>query len=107
MKIGKVGLSITLTFFVYSSPDVDEILLGPTQSKKRTVTPFNISKTTLLYTEYENKVGIQGYQISIESQKLTLNDFQAYCIIAKNRIGSSDYHFEIIKKGKLFIKSAF
>ncbi|VDI04034.1 Hypothetical predicted protein, partial [Mytilus galloprovincialis] len=98
VKIGKVGQPIILTFLVYSYPNVEEIFLGPAQSIKRKVTKFNVLNTTLLYTEFDNKVGIQGYEISIESPKLNLEDFQAYCITVKNRLGSSDYHFEIIKK---------
>lgn len=101
MQIGKVGQSITLRFLVYSYPDIKEILLGSTHSSKRKLTTFNVLNTTLLYTEFEIKVGIQGYEISIESQKLNLDDFQTYSITAKNRRGSSDYHFEIIKKGRL------
>lgn len=101
MQIGKVGQSITLKFLVYSYPDIKEILLGSTHSSKRKLTTFNVLNTPLLYTESEIKVGIQGYEISIESQKLNLDDFQAYSITAKNRRGSSDYHFEIIKKGRL------
>lgn len=101
VKIGKVGQAIILTFLVYSYPNVEDIFLGPAQSIKRKVTKFNVLSTTLLYTEFDNKVGIQGYEISIESPKFNLEDFQTYCITVKNRLGSSDYHFEIIKKGKI------
>ncbi|CAC5382518.1 unnamed protein product [Mytilus coruscus] len=101
VKIGKVGHSIKLSFRIYSYPDNEEIFLeklGGTYSRKRKITNFNNSNSTLRYTGFENKVGIQGYEILIEIEILDIKDFRAYCITATNRLGASDYHFEIIKK---------
>ncbi|XP_052084707.1 uncharacterized protein LOC127721929 isoform X3 [Mytilus californianus] len=101
VTIGKVGHSIKLSFLIYSYPDVEEIFLeklGRTYSRKRKITNFNISNFTLRYTGFENKIGIQGYEILIEIEMLDIKDFRAYCITATNRLGASDYHFEIIEK---------
>ncbi|CAC5421331.1 unnamed protein product [Mytilus coruscus] len=101
VKIGKVGDSIELSFHIYSFPDVEEIFLeklGQTHIKKRKISNYKVLNSTLLYTEFNNKVGIYGYEYLIESHKLDIDDFQAYCITANNRLGASDYHFKIIKK---------
>lgn len=103
VKIGKVGDSIELSFYIYSYPDVDELFLqkiGKTHSKKNKISSYNILNATLLYKELNNKVGVQGYEYLIESEKLDTDDFQAYCITAINRLGASDYRFEIRRKGK-------
>ncbi|XP_052084709.1 uncharacterized protein LOC127721932 [Mytilus californianus] len=101
VKIGKVGQSsIRMSFHVYSCPDVEEIFLeklGRMRGKKRKINKYFL-KSTLLYNEFDNKAGIPGYDILIESEERGTDDVQAYCITVKNRLGASDYHFEIIKK---------
>ncbi|CAC5421334.1 unnamed protein product [Mytilus coruscus] len=101
VKIGKVGDSIELSFYIYSFPDVEEIFLDKleqTHNKKRKITNYKVLNSTLLYTEFDNKVGVQGYEYLIESENFNTDDFQAYCITAINRLGASDYCFKIIKK---------
>ncbi|VDI46711.1 Hypothetical predicted protein [Mytilus galloprovincialis] len=96
---GEVGQSITLSFYIYSYPDVDEIVIekiGRKQSRNKQIKNFSISTYTLLYTEFENIVGIEGYKILIERKALELDDFQTYRITAKNQLGKSNYNFEII-----------
>ncbi|CAC5386336.1 unnamed protein product [Mytilus coruscus] len=104
VKIGRMGQSsITLSFHVYSCPDVEEIFLeklGLIRGKKRKINRY-VLKPTVLYNEFDSKAGIQGYDILIESEELDIDDFQAYCITVKNRLGESEYHFEIIKKEEL------
>lgn len=56
---------------------------------------------TLIYSDYNKIVGIEGYEILIESKVLDINDFHLYRITAKNRLGDSNYHFAIIDNGKL------
>ncbi|CAC5391385.1 unnamed protein product [Mytilus coruscus] len=101
VKIGKVEQSsIRISFQVYSCPDVEEIFLEKLESvrgKKRKIIKY-FMKSTLLYNEFDNKVGIPGYDISIEIEELGIDDVQAYCITVKNKLGASDYQFEIIKK---------
>lgn len=105
---GEVGQSITLSFYIYSYPDVDEIVIekiGRKQSRNKQIKNFSISTYTLLYTEFENIVGIEGYKILIERKALELDDFQTYRITAKNQLGESNYNFEIIDIGKYNTKS--
>ncbi|VDI16323.1 Hypothetical predicted protein [Mytilus galloprovincialis] len=95
VKIGEIGQSITLSFYLYSYPDVEEIYiekLGSDLTKNRKRNNFNILNYVLHYTEFDNQLGIHGYEILIEHMVL---DFQVYRITAKNRLGSSDYEFEI------------
>ncbi|CAG2208423.1 unnamed protein product [Mytilus edulis] len=98
---GKVEKSsIRMSFLVYSCPDVEEIFLqklGRMRGKKRKLHKY-ILKSTLLYNELDNETGVPGYDILIESDDLDIEDFQAYIITVTNRLGASDYHFEIIKK---------
>ncbi|XP_071139128.1 uncharacterized protein [Mytilus edulis] len=98
---GKVEQSsIRMSFLVYSCPDVEEIFLqklGRMRGKKRKLHKY-ILKSTLLYNELDNETGVPGYDILIESDELDIEDFQAYIITVTNRLGASDYHFEIIKK---------
>ena len=91
-----------MSFFVYSCPDDEEIFLqklGRMRGKKRKLHNY-VLKSTLLYNELDNETGVPGYDILIESDDLDIEDFQAYIITVTNRLGASDYHFEIIKKGK-------
>ncbi|CAG2185954.1 unnamed protein product [Mytilus edulis] len=99
LKTGTVGLSITMSFYIYSNPDVEEIVIEntgqkPTKSKK--FKHNNLFNSTFLYSEFNNIVGIEGYEILIESEVLDNDDFQVYCITVKNRLGESSYHFAII-----------
>ncbi|VDI73374.1 Hypothetical predicted protein [Mytilus galloprovincialis] len=99
LKTGTVGLSITMSFYIYSNPDVEEIVIEntgqkPTKSKK--FKHNNLFNSTFLYSEFNNIVGIEGYGILIESEVLDNDDFQVYCITVKNRLGESSYHFAII-----------
>ncbi|CAG2190819.1 unnamed protein product [Mytilus edulis] len=99
LKTGTVGLSITMSFYIYSNPDVEEIVIEntgqkPTKSKK--FKHNNLFNSTLLYSEFNNIVGIEGYEIVIESEVLDIDDFQIYRITIKNRLGESSYHFAII-----------
>ncbi|CAC5421328.1 HMCN [Mytilus coruscus] len=103
VKIGKVGQSsVTMSFHVYSCPDVEEIFLeklGRIRGQKRKIHKF-VLKSTLLYNEFDNKDGIPGYDILIESDELYIDDLQPYCITVTNRLGASEYHFAITKKGQ-------
>lgn len=65
--------------------------------KNRKPNNFNILNYVLHYTEFDNQLGIHGYEILIEHMVL---DFQVYRITAKNRLGSSDYEFEIKDNSK-------
>ncbi|VDI21745.1 Hypothetical predicted protein [Mytilus galloprovincialis] len=98
---GKVGQSsIRMSFSVYSCPDVDEIFLqklGRMRGKKKKLHKYDL-KSILLYNELDNETGVPGYYILIESDDLDIEDFQAYIITVTNRLGASEYHFEIIKK---------
>ncbi|VDI21739.1 Hypothetical predicted protein [Mytilus galloprovincialis] len=99
LKTGTVGLSITMSFYIYSNPDVEEIVIEntgqkPTKSKK--FKHNNLFDFTLLYSEFNNIVGIEGYEIVVESEVLDIDDFQVYRITVKNRLGESSYHFAII-----------
>ncbi|CAC5416909.1 unnamed protein product [Mytilus coruscus] len=99
VKSGVVGQSITLSFHIYSYPDIEDILIetiGRKPTNRKEIKKYNVSESTLLYTEFENLVGIEGYEILIESEVLSIDDFQAYRITAKNRLGEDIYHFEII-----------
>ncbi|XP_052084699.1 uncharacterized protein LOC127721924 [Mytilus californianus] len=99
VKTGEVGQSITLSFQIYSYPEVENISIekiGQNQKKYKKDKKYNIRKSTLHYTETGNMVGIPGYEILIETEALEVDDFQAYLITAKNRLGESNYHFEII-----------
>ncbi|VDI23018.1 Hypothetical predicted protein [Mytilus galloprovincialis] len=99
LKTGTVGLSMTMSFYIYSNPDVEEIVIEntgqkPTKSKK--FKHNNLFDFTLLYSEFNNIVGIEGYEIVVESEVLDIDDFQVYRITVKNRLGESSYHFAII-----------
>ncbi|XP_071139187.1 uncharacterized protein [Mytilus edulis] len=104
VNIGEVGKSITLQFYLYSYPKVGYIYiekLGLNRSQNITMDHYDILEATLHYTEYENKIGIQGYETLVEYTILDIGDFQKYRITAKNRLGASDYHFEIINNENL------
>lgn len=105
LKTGRVGYSITLSFLIYSYPDVEEIVIekiGKKPIKWKQIKHYNILNSTLLYSEYNNIVGVEGYEILIESKVLDLDDFQLYRITAKNRLGDSSYDFVIIDNGKFY-----
>lgn len=92
---------MTMSFQVYSYPAVEEIFLekiGHMDDKKMKITKYFL-KDILLYSEYDNSSGIQGYDILIESELVDKDDFQAYCITITNRLGASNFNFEIIRKG--------
>ncbi|VDI21738.1 Hypothetical predicted protein [Mytilus galloprovincialis] len=98
---GKVEQSsIRMSFLVYSCPDVEEIFLqklGRMRGERRKLHKY-VLESTLLYNELDNTTGVPGYYILIESNDLDIADFQAYIITVKNRLGASDYQFEIMKK---------
>ncbi|CAG2208416.1 unnamed protein product [Mytilus edulis] len=84
VKIGKVRQSsVTMSFLVYSCPDVEEVFL---------------EKLGRMRDEFDNKDGIEGYDILIESDELYIDDLQPYCITVTNRLGASEYYFAITKK---------
>ncbi|CAC5393423.1 unnamed protein product [Mytilus coruscus] len=104
VKIGEVGQSITLSFYIYSYPEVEQIFLekiGLNSIKSNKIQHYTISQSTLCYTEYNNIAGIEGYEILIESDVLDIDDFQTYCITAKNKMGKTIYYFEIIDNENL------
>ncbi|VDI38099.1 Hypothetical predicted protein [Mytilus galloprovincialis] len=104
VKHGEVGISISMSFYIYSYPAVDEVnieKIGQKQNKFEKLKTYNILKSTLLYTEFDNAVGVEGYEILIESEVLKIDDFHAYLIIAKNHLGESKYRFEIIDQESL------
>ncbi|VDI59601.1 Hypothetical predicted protein [Mytilus galloprovincialis] len=93
-----------MSFYIYSYPAVDEVnieKIGQKQNKFEKLKNYNILKSTLLYTEFDNAVGVEGYEILIESEVLEIDDFHAYLIIAKNHLGESKYRFEIIDQENL------
>ncbi|CAC5398587.1 unnamed protein product [Mytilus coruscus] len=101
---GRIGKSIKLSFYIYSNPDVEEIIIeniGPKPTKREQIKHYNILNSTLIYSEYNKLVGIEGYEILIESKVLDMNDFHLYRNTAKNRLGVSNYHFAIIKNDVL------
>ncbi|XP_052084704.1 uncharacterized protein LOC127721928 isoform X2 [Mytilus californianus] len=104
VKIGEVGQSITLSFYIYSYPEVEQIFvekIGLNSIKSNKKQHYTISQSTLRYTEYNNIAGIEGYEILIESDVLDIDDFQTYCITAKNQLGKTSYYFEIIDNENL------
>ncbi|XP_052084700.1 uncharacterized protein LOC127721926 [Mytilus californianus] len=104
LNTGTVGLSITLSFQIYSYPDVEEIVIeniGPKPTKSKKFKHNNLLNSTLLYSEFNNIVGVEGYEIVIESELLDIDDFQVYRITAKNRLGESNYYFAIIDNESL------
>ncbi|CAG2242550.1 unnamed protein product [Mytilus edulis] len=107
VKVGKQRKSsMTMSFQVYSYPAVEEIFLekiGHMDDKKMKITKYTL-KDILLYSEYDNSNGIQGYDILIESELVDKDDFQAYCITITNRLGASNFNFEIIRKDERVIK---
>lgn len=54
---------------------------------------------TLLYTEFDNFIEIEGYSILIERKVLEIYDFHTHRITVKNQLGKSNYNFEIIDIG--------
>lgn len=103
LQTGEVGQSITLSFHIYSYPDVKAIIIeniGEMPTNSTQIKHYNMSKSTLLYSEFNNTVGIEGYEILITREVLDKDDFHVYRITAKNRLGESSYHFEIIDVGK-------
>lgn len=103
LKPGGVGLPLTLSFYIYSYPDVEEIFIEKTQLQKYTIKKkrtYRTFSTSLHYTEFGNIKGIAGYEILFETKVLSKDDCQVYRITAKNRLGESSYHFEIIDNGK-------
>ncbi|CAC5391387.1 unnamed protein product [Mytilus coruscus] len=103
---GEVGQSITLSFYIYSYPDVEEVVIekiGRKQSSNTKIKHYSILTSTLRYTEFDNIAGIEGYEILIERKVLEIDDFQTYRITAKNHLGKSNYNFEIIDIGNLML----
>ncbi|VDI21736.1 Hypothetical predicted protein [Mytilus galloprovincialis] len=101
VKHGEVGISISMSFYIYSYPAVDEVnieKIGQKQSKNEIIRYYNIINSTLRYTEFNNIIGTEGYEIVIESEVLEIYDFHAYLITVKNHLGESKYHFEIIDR---------
>ncbi|VDI04036.1 Hypothetical predicted protein [Mytilus galloprovincialis] len=104
VKHGEVGISISMSFYIYSYPAVDEVnieKIGQKQNKFEKLTNYNTLKSTLLSTEFDNTIGIEGYEILIDSEVLEKEDFHAYLIIVKNHLGESKYRFEIIDQDHL------
>ncbi|CAC5400756.1 unnamed protein product [Mytilus coruscus] len=104
LRTGKVGHSVTLSFRVYSNPAIEEIFIqniGQKPIKNKKIIHYNILNYTLLYSEFNNIDGVEGFVILIESEVLNKDDFQNHCIIVKNRLGESSYHFAIIDKENL------
>ncbi|CAG2214086.1 unnamed protein product [Mytilus edulis] len=102
VKTGEEGQSLSMSFYIYSYPEVEKIFLekvGMNSSEIQKIKHYNISEYTLLYTEYNNVLGIQGYEIIIESEVLDIDDFETYRLTAKNRLGKTNYYFEITKNG--------
>ncbi|VDI34267.1 Hypothetical predicted protein [Mytilus galloprovincialis] len=100
VKTGEVEQSVTMSFYIYSYPDVEQIFLekiGVNSTQNQTIRYYNISESTLRYTENNKILGIDGYEILIESEVLDIDDFQTYRITAKNRLGKTNYNFEIVK----------
>ncbi|CAG2214085.1 unnamed protein product [Mytilus edulis] len=65
VKHGEVGISISMSFYIYSYPAVDEVnieKIGQKQNKFEKLTNYNTLKSTLLYTEFNNTIGIEGYE---------------------------------------------
>ncbi|VDI33492.1 Hypothetical predicted protein [Mytilus galloprovincialis] len=101
VKHGEVGISISMSFYIYSYPAVDEVnieKIGQKQSKNEIIRYYNMINSTLRYTEFNNIIGTEGYEIVIESEVLEIYDFHAYLITVKNHLGESKYHFEIIDR---------
>lgn len=89
-----------MLFQIYSFPAVEEIFLqksGRVRGKRRKINKY-VLKSTLLYNEF-GTAGIPGYNILIEIEVLDIDGFQDFCITVTNRLGASEYHFEIILKG--------
>lgn len=103
VKTGEVGQSITLSFHIYGYPDIEEIFIEPIGRKptnRKKLKEYKILESTLNYTDFGNTVGIDGYEILIESEVLDIDDFQAYRITAKNVLGEGYYYFDIVHNGK-------
>ncbi|VDI46712.1 Hypothetical predicted protein [Mytilus galloprovincialis] len=101
VKIGKMReSSVTISFYVYSCPDVEEIFLeklGRLRGQKKKIDEY-VLKPTLLNNEFDKTTGVPGYDIVIKSDELYINDVQPYCITVTNRLGASEYHFAVTKK---------
>lgn len=98
--MGEVGQSITLSFYLYSYPKVEQLFvkkIGLNSIKSNEIQHYTISPSILRYTEYNNIEGIVGYEIVIESKVLDIDDFQTYRITAVNRLGRANYYFEILQ----------
>ncbi|CAG2208420.1 unnamed protein product [Mytilus edulis] len=92
VKHGEVGISISMSFYIYSYPAVDEVnieKIGQKQSKNEILRYYNIINSTLRYTEFNNIIGTEGYEIVIESEVLEIYDFHAYLITVKNHLGEN------------------
>lgn len=103
LKPGRVGQSITLSFYIYSYPEIKEIIIENIKQitiKSKEIKLYRILNYTLVYSQYNNIVGIEGYEILIESKILGIDDFQLYRITAKNHLGDGYYNFAIIDNGK-------
>ncbi|CAC5421335.1 unnamed protein product [Mytilus coruscus] len=103
VRFWEQGQSMTMTFKVYSNPEVKDVFiykLGHKQTQAMKITNFTVFNSTLLYTEFD-LAGIKGFAIVIEKEVLTNDDFQSYRITASNQLGASDYHFEIINEDNL------
>ncbi|VDI27546.1 Hypothetical predicted protein [Mytilus galloprovincialis] len=102
VKTGEVGQSITLSFYIYGYPDITEIFIEPIGRKptnRKNSKEYNILESTLNYTDFDNIIGIDGYEILIESKVVDIDDFQTYRITAKNVLGEGYYHFDIVPNG--------
>lgn len=96
-----------ISFNVYSFPDIEEIFLekiGRLRVEKRKM-PKCVLKSKLLNNVLDNKTGVLGYDILIKIDDLNMDDLQPYCIKVTNRLGASEYHFTITKKGKKILIS--
>ncbi|CAC5382521.1 unnamed protein product [Mytilus coruscus] len=104
VQTGQLGQSMTLSFYIYSYPPVEDIFIeqiGRKQIKRKKIDNFIIMTSILSYTEFANVVGIEGYEILIEIEKLDIDDFQSYRITASNRFGESNYYFVIMDNERL------
>ncbi|CAC5405303.1 HNT [Mytilus coruscus] len=106
VKTGALGQSISLSFYIYSYPEVEQIFVEPFYSiQRKIIKHHSILTSALRYTEYNSTAGIQGYEILIETEVLYISDFQIYHITAKNSLGESKYRFEIKNTDLLWFKN--
>ncbi|VDI33491.1 Hypothetical predicted protein [Mytilus galloprovincialis] len=104
VKTGEVGNLMKLSFHIYSYPHIEEIFMqqiGRKHSKRKKIINVNILTSILRYTEFANTQGIEGYEISVEDRIIDKDDFQSYCITATNRLGETNYYFDMIDNESL------